>query len=139
MEADEFSERLARIRQRFATTLNSKVDDNFACLSKLSKKDADAIETIVVTHRKLHEMCGIAPSIGFAATGKAARSAEAVLREAVRFKRSLTPDELAAFIAQIDSLRIAAQSELNCMPSKDAVVGEAPRPPAASPAMASAH
>lgn len=112
MEVDEFTEQLARIRQRFATSLNGKVDDSFACLPKLSDNDAAAIETIVVVHRRLHEMCGIAPSVGFPATGKAARAAEAVLREPAKLKRSLTPEEVAAFTAGLDALRVAAQSDL---------------------------
>ena len=112
MEVDEFAERLARIRERFATTLNNKVDDSFACLPGLADKGAAAIETIIVVHRKLHEMCGIAPSIGFAATGKAARAAESVLREPAKTKRTLTNQELTAFTAELNGLRSAAQSDL---------------------------
>lgn len=112
MEVDEFAERIARIRKRFATTLNSKVDDSFACLPRLANQDADAIETIVVVHRKLHEMCGIAPSLGFAATGQAARAAEAVLREPAKTKRALTEQEIAAFTAELNGLRSATQSDL---------------------------
>jgi len=76
LEVDEFTKRLARIRERFANTLSSKVDDSFASLPKLKNKDAAAIESIIVLHRKLHEMCGIAPSVGFPATGNAARAAK---------------------------------------------------------------
>jgi len=112
VEAAEFTERLARIRQRFATTLNSKVDDSFACVAKLSDKDADAIETAIVIHRKLHEMCGIAPSVGFPATGIAARAAETVLHDAVKAKRSLTAQEVTAFIAELNGLRAATLFDL---------------------------
>jgi len=112
LEVDEFSKRLARIRARFATTLSAKVDDSFACLPKLADEDATAIETIVTVHRKLHEMCGIAPSIGFPATGQAARAAETVLREPAKSKRSLTAAEIAAFTAQLHGLRTATQSDL---------------------------
>ena len=112
MEVDEFTKRLARIRERFANTLSSKVDDSFASLPILKDKDAGAIETIIVVHRKLHEMCGIAPSVGFPATGNAARAAEAVLREPAKLKRSLTDQEIVAFTAGLDGLRTATQSEL---------------------------
>ena len=112
MEVDEFTERLARIRQRFAATLNSEIDDSFASLSKCFDKDAATTDMIVVVHRKLHEMCGIAPSVGFPATGKAARAAESVLREPAKSKRPLTAQEIAAFTAELDGLRAAAQSEL---------------------------
>jgi hypothetical protein len=115
VQADEFTERLARIRQRFAASLQSKVDDSYAALPILSDRAAEAIEAIeaiVVTHRRLHEMCGIAPSIGFLATGTAARTAESVLREPAKTKRPLTADEVAAFTLNLDSLRVAAQSDL---------------------------
>jgi uncharacterized Fe-S center protein len=112
VETDEFTERLARIRQRFAASLHSKVDDSFAALSILSDKDADAIEAIIVTHRKLHEMCGIAPSIGFVATGTAARAAESVLREPAKTKRPLTAEEITALTSTLDRLRTAARSDL---------------------------
>ena len=112
MPVDEFTERLARIRQRFAATLRGKIDDNFAALPKLSDKGADAIETIVVVHRTLHEMCGIAASVGFPATGKAARGAESVLRGPAQAKRPLTAEEAAALIAEFDYLRDAAQLDL---------------------------
>jgi hypothetical protein len=112
LEVDEFNERLARIHQRFAATLQTKVDDNFAALPKMSEQGAEAVETIVVTHRKLHDMCGIAPSIGFYATGQAARAAETVLREPAKTRRPLTADEVLAIIADLDRLRAAAQSDL---------------------------
>ncbi len=118
MEVDEFAERLARIRERFATTLTCKVDDSFACLPKLADKGDAAIETIVTVHRKLHEMCGIAPSIGFEATGKAARAAESVLREPAKTKRPLTEQEIAALTAQLHGLRSAAQSDLQSEPDQ---------------------
>lgn len=117
MEVDEYTEHLARVRQRFAGTLLNKVDYSFACLPKMSDKDSGAIETIVVIHRKLHEMCGIAPSIGFSATGLAARAAETVLREPARSKRPLTVEEVSAFISELNRLRAASQSDLQSMVS----------------------
>ena len=112
MNDDEFNERIARIRQRFAAALPEKIDGSLVALSHLGKSDADAIETLVVTHRNLHEMCGIAPSVGFAATGIAARAAETVLREPAKAKRPLTPQEVADCRRAIEKLREAAQSEL---------------------------
>jgi len=112
VEVDEFTERLARVRQRFVSSLHGKVDDSYMALTKLSEKDASAIETLVVTHRKLHEMCGIAPSIGFPATGIAARAAEAVLREPAKSRRPLTTKEVAILAEALDRLRAVTQSEL---------------------------
>ena len=112
MEVEEFTLRLSRVRERFATSLTGKVDDSFACLPKLSDKDASAIETIIAMHRRFHEMCGIAPSVGLPATGKAARAAEAVLRGPAKFRRSLTTAEVASFTTELDGLRAATQSDL---------------------------
>jgi hypothetical protein len=112
LSIDEFTDRLARIRERFATALPGKIDDSFASVPKMSTADAEAIETIVVSHRRLHEMCGVAPSIGFPDTGKAAREAESVLREPAKSRRPLTADEIEAFMTKIESLRSAAKAEL---------------------------
>lgn len=112
MEADEFAERLAHIRRRFAAALPRKIDDSFVALIDLSKMDDSTIDTVVVTHSRLHEMCGIAPSIGFSATGKAARLAEAVLQDAAKLKRSLTAEEVTALTTELNGLRVAAQSDL---------------------------
>jgi hypothetical protein len=109
---DDFNDRLARIRQRFAASLPGKIDDSIAAVPKMSEADAAAVETVVVIHRKLHEMCGVAPSVGFPATGKAARAAESVLRDPAKTKRPLTASEVSAFMAQIDGLRSVAQTEL---------------------------
>lgn len=112
MEVDEYTERLARVRQRFAAALPAKIGDGFAAMPKLTASNADAIDTLVVTHRKLHEMCGIAPTLGFAATGTAVRAAETVLREPAKTKRPLTLEEAATFKAALEGLREAAQSDL---------------------------
>ena len=117
MEIDEFAERVARIRQRFAAALPKKIDDSFLALDHLSG-GGRAIDDVVVTHRRLHEMCGIAPTIGFEATGRAARAAETVLREPAKAKRSLTADEAAALKRDLDALRDAAQSDLQSMTSQ---------------------
>lgn len=118
MQADEFAERLARICLRFAASLHSKLDDSFAALPVLSDTGAEAIEAIVVTLRRLHEMCGIAPSLGFLATGTAARTAELVLREPANAKRPLTANEVAAFTSTLDRLRAAAQADLQSSTDK---------------------
>ena len=118
MEIDEFAERVARIRQRFAAALPKKIDDSFLALDHLSGGGDSAIDDVVVTHRRLHEMCGIAPTIGFEATGRAARAAETVLREPAKAKRSLTADEAAALKRDLDALRDAAQSDLQSMTSQ---------------------
>ena len=62
---DEFAEQLARVRARFAAALDGKIGDSFAALEKISG-GGEATETVITTHRRLYEMCGLAPTLGFA-------------------------------------------------------------------------
>ena len=96
---------------RFAGALDGKIGASFAALEQISG-GGETIEIVVTAHRWLHEMCGIAPTLGFAATGKAARSAETVMREAARSKRALTPTEISALKSELEALRSAAAGEL---------------------------
>jgi hypothetical protein len=109
VERDEFNERLDRLRARFAAALPQRIDDSVAALPLTS---ADTIDTLIVVHRKLHELCGIAPTIGFPAVGQAARAAETVLREPANSKRPLTADESSALRGKLEGLRTAARAEL---------------------------
>jgi hypothetical protein len=112
LRTDEFAERFAQVCQRFSAGLSGKVDESFACLPKIADDNAGAIETIIVAHRNLHSMWGIAPSLGFPATGQAARAAEKTLALAAATKRALTATELGEFIATLKQLRTAAYAEL---------------------------
>jgi hypothetical protein len=106
---EEFDERLERVRRRFTAALDSRIAAAFDAAQRLSAADdTDAIGIVVATHRLLHDMCGIAPTLGFAAIGKAARGAQEVLRAAAKERRALTPLELAAFTNALEKLRAAA-------------------------------
>lgn len=109
MEREEFNERLGHLRARFAAALPQCIDDSVAALPLTS---ADTVDTLIVVHRKLHELCGIAPTIGFPGVGQAARAAETVLREPATNKRPLTADESSILRGKLERLRAAAQSEL---------------------------
>jgi len=114
MTADDFTERLARVRARFGSALQGKIADNFAALEKMSHggDGGELIETVVSLHRCLHEMYGIAPTLGFAATGAAAGLARTTIREAAKAKRAATPAELAALKSELEGLRAAAAVDL---------------------------
>jgi len=112
MTADDFAERVGRVRERFASTLNDKIADSFAALETMSAGGGDAIETVIVAHRRLHEMYGIAPTLGFEATGKAAGGARTAIREAAKVKRAPTPVEIAALKTELEKLREAAAADL---------------------------
>jgi hypothetical protein len=110
--ADDFTEHLARVRTRFSSKLNGKVTECFAALEKMPGGDGDSIEAVIVTHRLLHEMVGIAPTLGFAATGKAAGRARSAIRDAAKAKRAATPEEIAALKSALEDLRQAAVVDL---------------------------
>jgi hypothetical protein len=112
LTADDFTVHVARVRDRFASTLNSKIADSFEALERMSAGGANAVEITIVTHRRLHEMYGVAPTLGFVATGKAAGAARAALRDAAKAKRAATPTELALLKTELEHLRDAAAADL---------------------------
>ena len=110
-DADEFTVHLARVRDRFDSKLDGKIADSFADLDAMSTGSAGVSDIIVTAHRRLHEICGIAPTLGFEATGKAARAGETILRQPAKTKRALLPEELTALGGTLDALRQAAQRD----------------------------
>ena len=108
---DEFAERLARVRARFAAALDGKIGDSFAALETMSG-GGETIEIVIAAHRRLHEMCGIAATLDFAATDEAAASAESVMSAAAKAKRALTPSEMAALKSELEALRRAVADDL---------------------------
>ncbi len=115
--AHDITERLAQVRGRFAAALDGKIADSIAALEQISS-GGETIEIAVTAHRRLHELCGIAPTLGFPATGKAARSAEAAMREAAKAKRALQPAEIGALKSGLEALRSAAAGELQAFANR---------------------
>jgi hypothetical protein len=115
MHADQFEIRLARLRHRFATTLESKILDAVVSANHMTRNDAGASKHISNSYRHLHGICGIGPTVGFAATGEAARAAEATLFQAHHESRGLTEKEIVNLKKALDSLRTAASLELRSM------------------------
>ena len=115
MHADHFEVRLARVRHRFATTLESKITDAVVSADHMTNGDNGVIEYISNSYRHLHGICGIGPSVGFTATGAAARTAEVALMQAHHDKRGLTEREVLNLKKALENLRVAAASELRMM------------------------
>ena len=109
---DQFTERLAKIRTRFAANLDRKIDTLDHALPQLSGNGAGVLEVLETAHRSVHEMCGIGPTVGFVATGQAARSVERILLLPLRAKRGLTDSEVANVRDGLSTLRTAAQAEI---------------------------
>lgn len=112
MTVDPFAERLARVRQRFVTTLESKIESTYSELPKLAATTPAVATVVGEAYRRIHGIVGIGPTVGFAATGKAAREVEDVLVDPHRMGRGLQPREIEALRSALDALRETAQREL---------------------------
>ena len=112
MSSDLFAERLARVRQRFISSLESKIEDTYAALPKLSGDGRDVTRALEETYRRIHGIVGVGPTVGFAATGKAARTVENVLLGPYRATRVLASTEADALTKALHVLREAARQEL---------------------------
>jgi hypothetical protein len=115
MHADQFELRLARLRHRFATTLESKIKDAVVSADHMTHNEGGAIKHISNSYRDLHGICGIGPTVGFLATGEAARAAEAALIQAHHDSRGLTEREVISLKKALEGLRMAASLELRTM------------------------
>jgi hypothetical protein len=115
MHVDQFELRLAKVRHRFAVSLESKIKRAAVSIHSISSSDDDVVNQISHYYRDLHGMCGIGPTVGFTATGEAARAAELVLTEALREKRGLNEKETLRLKGAIEQLQRAAESELRSM------------------------
>jgi chemotaxis protein histidine kinase CheA len=112
-----FDERLAKVRQRFSGTLESKIVDLQKAVPDLSG-GAGAAANVAECYRRVHAICGIAPTAGFPAAGRAARAAEVVLLEAQLSNRGLNASEAAGLKKALDALLTAARAELQAMYSR---------------------
>src|SRR3979490_884263 len=93
MHADLFEVRLARVRHHFATTLESKIMDTVVSTDHMAENDNRVLEYVSESYRRLHNICGIGPTVGFTATGEAAHAAKAALVQPYLEKRRPTETE----------------------------------------------
>ena len=112
MDADVFAERLTKVRNRFTSTLEGKIEETDVAMAGMSGDGVAVVEAVAETYRRLHGIAGTGPTIGFPVTGQAARDAEAVLIAANRDRRGLTADEVANLKTALHALRRAAIVEL---------------------------
>lgn len=112
MTVDPFAERLARVRQRFVSALESKIEDTCAAIPNLSGEAAAVVEAVGEAYRRMHGIVGIGPTVGFARTGRAARAVENILMQPQQAERGLTNEEIVSFKKALHALRETAASEL---------------------------
>lgn len=117
MPADPFTERLAKVRHRYVSTIESKIEDTYADLPNLVGDGPGVTLTLEETYRRIHGIVGIGLTVGFAATGQAAKTVENVLLAPHRAARGLGPNEVNALKQALDVLRDTAQRDLQAMPS----------------------
>jgi chemotaxis protein histidine kinase CheA len=109
---DPFAERLARVRQRFVAALESKIEDTYSAIPDLSGDTPAAVEAVEETYRRMHNIVGICPTVGFVGTGRAARSIENLLMVPQEAERGLTVEEIDSFKKALHALRDIATREL---------------------------
>jgi hypothetical protein len=111
MGVDQLAERIAVIRKRFASRLIATLHEIDPASRDLAGDGAN-VDAVAATYRRIHDVCGTGPTIGFTASGQAARKLDAVLIEPFRAKRGLTADEVAQLKDGLDALRLAAELDM---------------------------
>jgi chemotaxis protein histidine kinase CheA len=115
MYADRFEMCVAKVRHRFATALESKIQSTIVSAGCMTRNEDCAISSITESYRRLHSIYGVGATVGFAATGAAAHDAENTLMGAYLEKRELTEDEFANLRDALARLQDVAASELRVM------------------------
>jgi HPt (histidine-containing phosphotransfer) domain-containing protein len=113
--SDLFAERFAAVRARFAAKLDSRIDEIEATIPELA--GGCASEPLARAHRRAHDLCGVGPTMGFVATGHAARAIEQVMLGALKANRPLSADELTKVSDGVAALRVAACAETAPQPT----------------------
>ena len=108
----QFEARIDVARKRFAARFAARMQETAAELSRMTGDGAASADIVANAYRRLHEICGIASAIGFEATGRSARSCDTLLAGPYRAQRGLSAAELAQLTELLDSLRLAAQAEM---------------------------
>lgn len=112
MTVDPFTDRLDRVRLRFAAALAGKIEDTCAALPRLSGAAPAAAIAVAEAYRCVHGIVGVGPTVGFPVSGKAAHDVEDVLRRPQQERRGLTADEIGLLTKTLQALREAAACEL---------------------------
>jgi chemotaxis protein histidine kinase CheA len=112
MTTDPFTDRLVRVRARFASTLAGKIEETCAAIPHLADTEPAAAATVAEAYRCVHGMVGVGPTVGFQASGSAAHDVENVLRSAQQQRRGLTAAEIALLTKSLQALREVAAREL---------------------------
>jgi hypothetical protein len=108
----QFDARIEAVRRRFVASFANRMQRTAAALPQMIGDGTASAETVASAYRWLHEVCGIASTIGFQSTGQSARSCDALLIGPYRTQRGLSAAELAQLSERLESLRLAARAEM---------------------------
>jgi hypothetical protein len=111
----QFAARIDGVRARFALKLADKIRQTAAALPRMIEDGSGAEDVVANAYRWFHDVSGIAPTIGFEAAGRSARSCDAILVGPYRAQRGLSAAELALLTESLESLRDTAQAETQAM------------------------
>jgi hypothetical protein len=110
-----FEASIDRVRVRFALKFSDKLQQTAADLPRMTEDASAPVEVVENAYRWIHDVSGIASTIGFEAIGQSARSCDAILLGPYRAQRGLSAAELAALTESLESLRITALTESHTM------------------------
>ena len=113
----QFEARIEAVRKRFAAKFAARMPRTVADLSRLSGDGAAPADIVANTYHWLHEIRGIAATIGFESTSRSARSRDTLLVGPYRAQLGLSAADLAQLTELLDSLRLAAQTEMQILDS----------------------
>jgi HPt (histidine-containing phosphotransfer) domain-containing protein len=111
----KFETRIDGVRIRFAATLADKIQQTTAALPRMTEDGSGAATVVENAYRWFHNISGIAPTIGFEATGQSARSCEEIVAGPYRSQRGLSTAELVQLTESLEALRVVAQAEIHAM------------------------
>jgi hypothetical protein len=112
---EQFEARIEVVRRRFVASFANRMQQTTAALPHLSGDGTAPAQTVANAYRWLHEICGIASTIEFQATGHSALSCVTLLDGPYRAQRGLSAAELARLSERLKWL--AAQAEMHILES----------------------
>jgi hypothetical protein len=112
---EQFEARIEAVRKRFVAKFADRMRQTVAALPGMTGDGAVPADIVANAYHWLHEISGIAATIGYASTGRSARACDDFLIGPYRAQRGLSAAELAQLTDRLDSLRRAAQAEMQIL------------------------
>ena len=112
MNDSEFLESIAKSRVSFLAMLADKIRETDAALVHLGGNSKYSICAVEDAYRRFHDLCGISSTLGLDATGRVARTIDAILSVPFRARRGLSQDELRKLNGGLRFLNLIACNEM---------------------------